>query len=64
MKTANELSERAKEVSRLANLRLASPHVVAELHDLAAVAQEKDGNVNRANEHRNAAHYWRAKRYA
>lgn len=65
MKTSDELSERAREVSKLCNLGLEHPFEAHQAHEQAAAAhnnnaigQDAERHKKLADEHRRAAQYW------
>lgn len=58
MRTANQLTDEAREASRMANLWLEHPYVAHAAHELAASAHESEGNHSMASEHRRAAEFW------
>ena len=58
---ASNLSDKAREVSRLASLWLEHPYMAYATHEAAASAHESEGNPKAAAEHRKAASYWAKK---
>ncbi len=61
MKSANQLTQEARETSRLAGLWLEHPYVAHQKHEQAASAHDKEGNAALAKEHRSSAQYWAKK---
>lgn len=55
---AAQLSQIAHEASKLGNLWLEHPSVIAQAHRAAMEAHRAEGNHAEAIEHENAANYW------